>query len=182
MIRTASRLAQIQPFYVMELAKAAAVIAHSPACDPAQGGEPMIYLNIGEPDFGAAPAVRAAAERCLAQGHTAYTQATGLPALRERIAAWYGSHFGLAMDPARIVVTAGASGALQLACLALFEPGDDAQLAALLAQARDDPDMLPRLDAQLAPRASLFAPEAERAALHQLVGSLMARRSSGQLP
>ena len=64
----------------------------------------------------------------------------------------------------------------------VFEPGDDAQLAALLARARDDPDMLPRLAGQLAPRASLFAPEAERAALHQLVGSLMARRSTGQLP
>ena len=125
MIRTASRLDHIQPFYVMELAKAAAAVAHSPQCDPAQGGEPMIYLNIGEPDFGAAPAVLAAAGRCLAQGHTQYTQATGLPALRERIAAWYGSHFGLAVDPSRIVVTAGASGALQLACLALFEPGDD---------------------------------------------------------
>jgi putative glycosyltransferase (TIGR04348 family) len=58
----------------------------------------------------------------------------------------------------------------------VFEPGDDAALATLLTRARDDPGMLPRLAAQLAPRASLFAPQAERAALHQLVGSLMARR------
>ena len=125
MIRTASRLEHIEPFYVMELAKAATAIAHSPECDPAQGGEPMVFLNIGEPDFNAAPAVREAAERCLHGGHTQYTQATGLPALRERIAAWYGSRFGVAVDPGRIVVTAGASAALQLACLALFEPGDD---------------------------------------------------------
>jgi aspartate/methionine/tyrosine aminotransferase len=125
MIRTASRLDLIEPFYVMECAKAADEIARSPACDPAAGGEPMIYLNIGEPDFTAAPAVVQAAERCLAGGRTQYTHATGLPALRERIAAWYGTRFGVAVDPARIVVTAGASAALQLACLALFEPGDE---------------------------------------------------------
>jgi len=124
-IRTASRLDYIEPFYVMELAKAATVIAQSPACDPAQGGEAMVFLNIGEPDFTAAPAVRDAAQRCLQGGHTQYTQATGLPALRRRIASWYGSRFGVAVDPGRIIVTAGASAALQLACLALFGPGDD---------------------------------------------------------
>jgi aspartate/methionine/tyrosine aminotransferase len=124
-LRTASRLEHIEPFYVMECAKEAVRIAGSPACDPARGGEPMIFLNIGEPDFTAPAVVRAAAERCLRDGSTQYTQATGLPALRERIAAWYGTRFGLDVDPARIVVTAGASAALQLACLALFEPGDE---------------------------------------------------------
>ena len=125
MIRTANRLNHIEPFYVMELAKAATVIAHSPACDPSQGGEPMVFLNIGEPDFTAEPAVVEAATACLQGGHTQYTQATGLPALRERVSDWYGSRFGVAVDPGRIVITAGASAALQLACLALFEPGDD---------------------------------------------------------
>ncbi|MBX3618949.1 MAG: TIGR04348 family glycosyltransferase [Rhizobacter sp.] len=62
---------------------------------------------------------------------------------------------------------------------AVFEPGDDAALAALLVRARDDPAMLPRLSAQLALRAHLFAPEAERATLLQLVGALMARRTTG---
>jgi len=124
-LRTASRLEHIEPFYVMECAKAAEALARSPACDPAAGGEPMIFLNIGEPDFGAPPRVVEAAERCLRDGRIAYTQATGLPALRERIAAWYGTRFGLAVDPTRIVVTAGASAALQLACLALFEAGDE---------------------------------------------------------
>ena len=125
MIRTARRLDLIEPFYVMECAKAADQIACSPACDPAAGGEPMIYLNIGEPDFTAAPAVVQAGQRCLGSGRTQYTHATGLPALRERIAAWYGTRFGVVVDPARIVITAGASAALQLACLALFEPGDE---------------------------------------------------------
>lgn len=64
----------------------------------------------------------------------------------------------------------------------VFEPGDDSALAALLARARDDPAMLPRLAAQLVTRSALFAPDAERAALHQLVGTLMARRSTGNAP
>ncbi len=124
-IRTASRLDAIEPFYVMELAKDAMALARSPACDPRQGGEEMVFLNIGEPDFSAAPLVREAAERCLQAGHTQYTQATGLLPLRECIAAWYGSRWGVDVDPSRIVITAGASAALQLACLALFEPGDE---------------------------------------------------------
>lgn len=109
----------------MECAKAAARIADSPACDPAQGGEPMIFLNIGEPDFTAPPRVLAAAQRCLAEGRTQYTQATGLPELRAALSGWYAQRFGLDIDPARIVITAGASAALQLACLALFEAGDE---------------------------------------------------------
>ena len=125
MIRTARRLEHIEPFYVMELAKAASDIARSPACDPALGGEPMLFLNIGEPDFTAAPAVLQAAQDCLRQGRTSYTHATGLAELRQRISQWYGSRFGIAVDPGRIVITAGASGALQLACLALFEGGDE---------------------------------------------------------
>jgi aspartate/methionine/tyrosine aminotransferase len=124
-IRTARRLEHIEPFYVMECAKAADVIARSAACDPAHGGEPMIYLNIGEPDFTAPPQVRGAAVACLEGGATQYTHATGLPALQRRIADWYGTRFRLDITPERIVVTAGASAALQLACLALFEPGDD---------------------------------------------------------
>ena len=125
MIRTASRLELIEPFWVMECAKAADLIAHSPECDPAQGGEHMLYLNIGEPDFTAVPGVQRAAQAAIAAGRTQYTHATGLLALRERIAGWYASHFGVSVDPACIVVTAGASAALQLATLALFEPGDE---------------------------------------------------------
>ena len=125
MIRTASRLDLIEPFWVMECAKAADLIAHSPECDPALGGERMLYLNIGEPDFTAVPGVQRAAQAAIAAGRTQYTHATGLLALRERIAGWYVGRFGVTVDPARIVVTAGASAALQLATLALFEPGDE---------------------------------------------------------
>lgn len=124
-MKLARRLDHIEPFYVMECAKAAQRIADSPACDPAQGGEPMIFLNIGEPDFVAPPLVVAAANACLAAGRTQYTPATGLPALRAALSRWYAERFGLDIAPSRIVVTAGASAALQLACLALFEAGDE---------------------------------------------------------
>jgi aspartate/methionine/tyrosine aminotransferase len=123
--KLAARVAAIEPFQVMEMAKAAQAIAAGPACDPARGGEPMIYLNIGEPDFAATEPVLAAARHAVDSGRLPYTQATGLPALRQAIAGWYASRFGLDVDPARIVVTAGASGALQLLCLALFEAGDE---------------------------------------------------------
>jgi aspartate/methionine/tyrosine aminotransferase len=127
-MKTAARLDRIEPFYVMECAKAAAELARSPACDPRRGGRPMIFLNIGEPDFTAPPLVREAAERATRDGRTQYTDATGLPALRERISAWYASRHGLAIAPSRIVVTAGASAALQLACLTLVDRDDEVLL------------------------------------------------------
>lgn len=127
-MKPASRLDRIEPFYVMECAKTAVEIANSPACDPAQGGSPMIFLNIGEPDFTAPPLVQEAAERALRAGRTQYTHATGLPKLRERISDWYRIRFGLDIPARRIVVTAGASAGLQLACLALVERGDEVLL------------------------------------------------------
>jgi aspartate/methionine/tyrosine aminotransferase len=123
-MRTARRVESIEPFYVMECAKVADEIASSALCDPTRGGRPMIYLNIGEPDFTAAPGVQAAAAAAIEAGRTQYTAATGLPRLRQAIARWYGERWGLDIAPQRIVVTAGASAALQLACLALVEPGD----------------------------------------------------------
>lgn len=124
-LRLARRVDGIEPFWVMECAKAADAIARSPACDPARGGEPMLYLNIGEPDETAPPRVTAAAQRCLDAGRTQYTHATGLPRLREAISDWYASRWGVDVAPGRIVVTAGASAALQLLCTALVEPGDE---------------------------------------------------------
>jgi aspartate/methionine/tyrosine aminotransferase len=120
-MRITQRAQRVEPFYVMELAKAAAEMAARSGL----GQREMIYLNIGEPDFTAPPLVQAAAEHAINNGRSQYTQATGLPRLREAISGWYASRFGLNIDPSRIVVTAGASAALQLACLALIEAGDE---------------------------------------------------------
>jgi len=120
-VRITERAQRIAPFYVMEVAKAAQALA--PAA--AQAGSPMIYLNIGEPDFTAPPLVQEAAVRAIHNGLSHYTQATGLPELRERISQWYTQRFAVGVPASRIVVTAGASAALQLACLALIESGDE---------------------------------------------------------
>ncbi len=96
-MKLAARLDHIEPFYVMECAKAAAELARSPAC----ADSPMVFLNIGEPDFTAPPLVQEAAERALRGGRTQYTDATGLVALRERISRWYGERFDLDIAPQR---------------------------------------------------------------------------------
>lgn len=119
-MRIARRAERIEPFYVMEVAKAASQMAR----EVAHGSTPMIFLNIGEPDFTAPPLVREAAERAIRDGATQYTHAVGLEPLRERISGWYAQRFGVQVPARRIVVTAGASAALQLACLALIEAGD----------------------------------------------------------
>jgi aspartate/methionine/tyrosine aminotransferase len=120
-MRIAQRAERIEPFYVMEVAKAASAMAK----EFAHTAKPMIFLNIGEPDFTAPPLVQTAAAKTIAMGNTQYTQAMGLPELREKISAWYASRFKVDVPPSRIVLTAGASAALQLACLALIEAGDE---------------------------------------------------------
>ena len=120
-MRISQRAHRIEPFYVMQVAKAASSMAQ----EFAHTAKPMIFLNIGEPDFTAPPLVQAAAAKAIENGNTQYTQATGLPELREKISGWYASRFKVDIAPSRIVVTAGASAALQLACLALIEAGDE---------------------------------------------------------
>ncbi|MDX9995847.1 MAG: pyridoxal phosphate-dependent aminotransferase [Rhodocyclaceae bacterium] len=111
----------IAPFHVMELmAKAQALEAQ---------GRDIVHMEVGEPDFPTPQPVIDAAQRFLAGGHVHYTGALGLPALREAIAGWYRTRYGISIDPARIVVTAGASGALLLALGALVSPGDEWLLA-----------------------------------------------------
>jgi aspartate/methionine/tyrosine aminotransferase len=120
-MQIASRAEKIEPFYVMEVAKAATELGRTVA----HTDTPMVFLNIGEPDFTAPPLVQAAAVHAVHQGHSQYTQATGLGPLRERISDWYASRFGVQVPARRIVITAGASAALHLACMALIEAGDE---------------------------------------------------------
>ena len=120
-MKIAQRAERIEPFYVMEVAKAASAMA----AQFAHTSDPMIFLNIGEPDFTAPPLVQEAAIKAIRQGATQYTPATGLPELREKISGWYADRFKADVAPSRIIITAGASAALQLACLALIEAGDE---------------------------------------------------------
>ena len=110
----AERLQQIAPFHVMEMIKRAGEME--------QAGRSVIYMCIGEPDFAPAQPVLDAAQRALADGAAMrYTAALGLQPLREAISAHYRDAFGVEVPATRIVITAGASGALLLACAALVE-------------------------------------------------------------
>ena len=129
-MKFSTRAERIEPFYVMEVAKAAQALAR----EVAGTREPMIFLNIGEPDFTAPPLVQEAALRAVHSGATQYTNALGLDALRERISGWYQSRFGVNVPARRIVVTAGASAALQLACLGVPGLRELLELSALGAE------------------------------------------------
>jgi aspartate/methionine/tyrosine aminotransferase len=120
-MQISNRAQRIEPFYVMEVAKAARLLG-----DKILNTErPMLYLNVGEPDFTAPPLVQEAAINAVKAGNTQYTQASGMPELRGRISHWYKQRFNVNVPTSRIVLTAGASAALQLACLALINSGDE---------------------------------------------------------
>ena len=112
----AARTGRIAPFQVMELLKQANALQAQ--------GLPVIHMSIGEPDFTAPEPVVAALERAARAGQTQYTSAMGLEPLRRAIAGHYRAAHGLDIPASRIVVTAGASAALSLACCALVDPGD----------------------------------------------------------
>ena len=120
-MRIARRNQSIEPFYVMDVVRA----AWEQQAEWNAQGRRMIHLSVGEPDFTAPAPVVEAAQRALREGRTGYTLASGLPALRERIAEHYAQVHGVRIDPSRVFVTAGASGALTLASLLLFDPGDE---------------------------------------------------------
>lgn len=120
-LRSAPRLAQIEPFHVMRILEAAKQLE-------AQGRD-VIHLEVGEPDFATPHQIIDAGIRALQSGQTFYTGACGLPALREAIAGFYADRFGVHIDARRVIVTPGASGALQL-ILALLVGRDDEVLLA----------------------------------------------------
>ncbi|WP_313349032.1 pyridoxal phosphate-dependent aminotransferase [Stenotrophomonas sp.] len=108
------RSQDIEPFHVM------ALLARAQALE--QAGHDVIHLEIGEPDFTTAEPIVRAGQAALAAGHTRYTAARGLPALRAAIAGFYGTRYNLDVDPERILVTPGGSGALLLASSLLVDP------------------------------------------------------------
>ena len=117
-----ARRAAIPPFIAME------VLAAANAREAA--GARVLHLEIGQPDSSAPAPVLEAARRALTSHRLGYTEALGIAPLREAIAGHYRNAYAIAVDPARVVVTTGSSGAFLLAFLAAFEPGDRVALAA----------------------------------------------------
>src|SRR3984893_14639427 len=110
-----SARSEVPPFMVMDVMAAAARIE-------AAGGH-VIHMEVGQPDAPAPKAAIAAARAALEQGRIDYTSALGIPSLRARIARHYRDAYGCAVDPERVVVTTGSSGAFILAFLAMSERG-----------------------------------------------------------
>ncbi len=115
------RSEQLSPFYVMDILARANALS--------QQGKPIYHLEIGEPDFSTVKPVIDAGIDALKQLKTHYTPALGLPELRQAIAEYYNRKFSLTIDPQRIIITPGASGALQLAILCLLDVGENVLLA-----------------------------------------------------
>ncbi|MDU9396076.1 pyridoxal phosphate-dependent aminotransferase [Pseudomonas sp. zfem003] len=110
-----ARSRAIEPFHVMALLARANELQAE--------GHDVIHLEIGEPDFTTAAPIVEAGQAALAAGHTRYTAARGLPELRRAIAGFYGQRYGLDIDPERILITPGGSGALLMASSLLVDPG-----------------------------------------------------------
>ena len=104
--RFARRLDEIEPFRVVEILDRATELEAA--------GRDIVYLGAGEPDFATVQPIIRAGQAALAAGRTKYSQSTGIPALKEALSEYYRTDYGLHIDPARILVTPGASGALLL--------------------------------------------------------------------
>jgi aspartate/methionine/tyrosine aminotransferase len=92
-------------------------------------GHSVVHLEIGQPGTPAPQAVLYAALAALATDRLGYTDSLGIAALREAIARHYGEQYGVAVEPAEVVVTTGSSAAFNLIFIAAFEPGDRVAVA-----------------------------------------------------
>lgn len=120
-VKLSKRLSAIAPFQVMAILEKARALQAA--------GHDVIHLEVGEPDFATPQAIVDAGRAALAAGHTYYTAAQGLAELRQAIAAFYLSRFGVTVAPERIIVTPGASGALQITLSLLVDEGDGVLMA-----------------------------------------------------
>ncbi len=117
----AERMSGIAPFHVMD------IIAR--VYELEKQGRSIVHMEVGEPDFTTAEPIVAAAQQALAEGRTRYTGSAGINELRQAIADHYQKHYQVSLPPTRILVTPGASGALQLATGVLINPGDEVLMA-----------------------------------------------------
>lgn len=112
----ADRVDEIEPFRVVE------VLARATELEAA--GADIVHMAAGEPDFATAEPIIEAGRAALKRGATHYSQAAGIPPLREALSRHYQDLYGLDIPPSRIMVTPGASGALLLIAALLMNPGE----------------------------------------------------------
>ncbi|HEY6241334.1 MAG TPA: pyridoxal phosphate-dependent aminotransferase [Burkholderiales bacterium] len=113
----AARMADIEPFHVMDVQNRAHELESS--------GRRIVHMEIGQPDFPAPSLVADAAIEAIRKRRLGYTASIGIPELRQAISDYYRDRLGVTVPSSRIVVTAGASGAFLLTLAALVNPGDE---------------------------------------------------------
>ncbi len=111
----------IPPFIVMDVMRA--------ANERAASGKDVLHLEVGQPSTAAPAKVLEAAKSALGSDLLGYTDALGVPELRQRLSRYYADYYDFKVSPERIVVTTGSSGAFLLAFLAVFDVGDKVVLA-----------------------------------------------------
>jgi aspartate/methionine/tyrosine aminotransferase len=121
MVLKISERGVIPPFIVMDVMRA--------ANERAATGKDVLHLEVGQPSTSAPKAVIEAAKKALDKELLGYTDALGVPPLRERLAVYYKDYYGLTIPAERIIITTGSSGAFMLSFLAVFEHGDKVGLA-----------------------------------------------------
>jgi len=115
------RSSTLSPFHVMDILAQAKALS--------QQGKTIYHMEVGEPDFPTSECIVNAGIDALKQGKTHYTPALGLPELRNAVAEYYDRKFSVTIDPNRIIITPGASGAIQLAMTCLLDAGENILLA-----------------------------------------------------
>ncbi|MGY6274940.1 pyridoxal phosphate-dependent aminotransferase [Methylomonas sp. MgM2] len=119
--KIADRMQGISAFYVMELLQRAKELEKE--------GRDIVHMEIGEPDFPTPQGIIDAGKALLQSGEVKYTAAAGLPELRDSIANYYREEYRVELDPRRVFVTPGASGAFLLAFGISLNPGEQVLMA-----------------------------------------------------
>lgn len=105
----------VEPFRAMEIVASATKLI--------QSGQDVVMMCVGQPSAPAPKTARDAAKAAIENGRIGYTEAGGIKQLRLRIAKHYKDHYGIEIDPSRVIITTGSSTGFTLSFISLFETG-----------------------------------------------------------
>ncbi len=115
-LSASDRGARVAPFLAMDMMREANQLEAA--------GSDIVHMEVGQPSSAPPRQVIEAAKAALDVDRIGYTNALGIPALRERISKHYADTYGLSVPAERVVITTGSSAGFILAFLAAFEPGN----------------------------------------------------------
>ena len=116
MISTSKRMEPITSFIVMDILEEALHMQRD--------GVDVVHMEVGEPDFSPPDAIIESLQRAACGGHTHYTHSLGIIELREAVANWYRRTYNVTVDPGRVIITPGTSGAFPNIFAVLLDAGE----------------------------------------------------------